>query len=108
MGLCWDRLDGAVMLRVRLTPRARKAGLGDVVTLDDGETWLAVTVSAPPEKGKANEALEKLLAKNLKHPRSAIGIAHGATSRRKRIRIEGDPQEIEERLATLIEGRAPT
>ena len=99
---CWDRADGGVLLRVRLTPNARRAGISEVVTLDDGLCWLAVSVTAVPEKGKANDALTKLLAKSLKRPRSAIEIARGTTSRMKRIRIEGDPGEIEASLERVI------
>ncbi len=50
---------------------------------------LLVAVSEPPEKGKANEAILKTLAKALGAPKSHLSIASGETQRDKRIRIEG-------------------
>ena len=49
---------------------------------------LKVAVSAPPEGGKANEALRKYLAKRLKVSRSRIQIISGQTSRQKEVLIE--------------------
>lgn len=46
-------------------------------------------VAAPPEKGKANEALVKALAKLLCLDRRRVSVVVGATSPLKTVRIEG-------------------
>jgi uncharacterized protein (TIGR00251 family) len=50
---------------------------------------LKVQIAAPPERGKANEALLDLLAKNLKVPQQQLRLLRGATSRDKVIEILG-------------------
>ncbi|WP_457678072.1 DUF167 domain-containing protein [Thermovibrio sp.] len=63
------------------------------------EGRLKVKVTAPPEKGKANEALIELLSKRLKVPKRSISIVSGQTSRVKRVFIEGiDFATLQERL----------
>jgi uncharacterized protein YggU (UPF0235/DUF167 family) len=44
---------------------------------------------APPERGKANRALQEFLAEQLDVSPSAVDILSGHTSRRKRVRVEG-------------------
>jgi uncharacterized protein YggU (UPF0235/DUF167 family) len=63
---------------------------------------LRVEVTAPPEKGKANEAVRVLLARLLGVPRDAVEIAAGAGSRDKAVLVEGlAPADARERLAAL-------
>ncbi len=50
---------------------------------------LRVRVSAPPEKGKANEAVIRLLAELLEVQPSRIRVARGAASRDKLLEVEG-------------------
>lgn len=50
---------------------------------------LKVAVTAPPEGGKANDAVIKLLAGKLKVSKSSIRIISGHTSRRKIVHIDG-------------------
>jgi uncharacterized protein YggU (UPF0235/DUF167 family) len=55
---------------------------------------------APPEKGRANEALIKLLAGGLDVPRSRIAVVGGQTARRKIVEVDGlDLPEIDRRLS---------
>lgn len=56
----------------------------------DGNARLRVTVTAVPEKGKANKALVKLLAKKLRLPKSVIQIIAGHHARDKTLLITGD------------------
>ena len=66
-----------------------------------GDAWLAVKVTAPPDGGRANEAVLKLLAKALGVPASACRLAAGATSRWKRVHVLGDPEALASRAAVL-------
>jgi hypothetical protein len=59
---------------------------------------LKVRVKAPPEKGKANAAVEALLASTLDVGKSAVEVVTGHTSSRKVIRIEGLSREAVCRL----------
>lgn len=61
---------------------------------------LKVAVSAPPDKGKANDAIIALLSQVLQLPKSNISLVSGATSRQKKFLIEGiDGDTLLERLA---------
>ena len=50
---------------------------------------LKVRVCAPPEKGKANAAVEAMVARALNVPASYVGIVSGASSQHKIIEIRG-------------------
>jgi uncharacterized protein len=82
-------------LRLRVVPGARKPGL--VGRYGDG--W-KVRVSAPPERGAANEAVLELLAGLLGVPAGAVRLVSGRASRDKIVIVEGlSPDETEARLA---------
>ena len=82
-------------LTVRVQPSASRERIAGMM---DGA--LKVAVSAPPEKGKANRAVEKLLAKTLGLPASAVRVVAGETSRRKTVRCDGiAPETLSERIA---------
>lgn len=56
---------------------------------------LKMRVSAPPEKGKANRAVQKLIAGKLGIPLNSIEIISGATSPHKVVEIIGiDKEEV--------------
>jgi uncharacterized protein (TIGR00251 family) len=83
-----------VRIRVTVSPGARR---GEVVGRH-GEGWRA-RVAAPPERGRANEALCELLAEALDVPRRSLRVVAGHTARRKVIEIDGlGAAEIERRL----------
>jgi uncharacterized protein (TIGR00251 family) len=64
---------------------------------------LKIRITTPPEKGKANEAVVELLAKNLKVPKSSIKIVSGHTSRIKKILIVGvDFALLQEKLGVKV------
>ena len=63
---------------VRVTPGART----EAISVDDiGQ--IVIKVTAPPENGKANAAVQKLLAKSLGIAKSRVQLMRGATSRNK-------------------------
>ncbi|MFQ6100675.1 MAG: DUF167 domain-containing protein [Anaerolineae bacterium] len=70
--------------QVRVLPRGRR----DAVVGLHGDA-LKVRLVAPPERGKANRALQKFLAERLGVSASAVEILSGHTSRRKRVRVKG-------------------
>ena len=88
-------------LFVRLTARAARDEIGGVETTADGRSHLAVRVRAIPDKGKANAALERLIAEALGMPRSAVRLSADATQRLKMLRIDGDAATVAERLRGL-------
>jgi uncharacterized protein (TIGR00251 family) len=83
-------------LRLRVTPgAARPAVVGRL-----GDAW-KLRVAAPPEHGRANEAVVDLLAETLDVPRANVRLVSGGSSRNKIVELTGlEPDEIERRLAT--------
>jgi len=89
------RLSGEVLVvAVRLTPKAAQDRIEGIATLADGRAVLRARVRAAPEKGKANAALEVLLAKALGVPKSAVSVIAGGTSRLKSVRVAGSPDSL--------------
>jgi uncharacterized protein YggU (UPF0235/DUF167 family) len=88
------------MLPVRLTPKSARDEIVGIETFG-GETVLRARVRALPEEGRANQALERLVARWLKLPPSSVSVAQGGKSRMKQVLVEGDPEAI----VRLIEGR---
>lgn len=90
--------SGHLRLTVRLTPKGGSDRIDGTELDADGEAQLKVRVSAVPEDGKANKALVALLARTLRLPKSAITILSGETSRKKILRIDGDPEDLAQKL----------
>ena len=81
-------------LMIRATPNAARDAIDGPGTDAAGRAFLKVRVRAVPEDGKANAAVEKLLAKALGLPKSAVKVVTGATSRLKGLDIAcGDDSE---------------
>ena len=75
-------------LRVRLTPSGGADRI-DGVASDDKGPYLKARVRAAPEDGKANAALEALIAKALGMAKGKVSVARGGTSRMKTLEIDG-------------------
>jgi uncharacterized protein (TIGR00251 family) len=74
-----------ITLKIYLQPKSSKNEI--IGPYRDG---IKVKVTAPPVRGKANEALIKFLAKEFKISASSIEILKGHNSREKIIRIGGN------------------
>lgn len=96
--------DDCVVLTVRLQPAAAAERILGIVEDAAGDSMLKVAVTAPPEKGKANAALVKLLSKRWKIPKSEISIIKGVTERRKTVHIAVSPDRLRSQLNTHFEG----
>ncbi len=93
-----------VLVSVRLSPGASADRIEGIYRASDGSASLKVRVRALPEKGKANKALIKLLAKTLRLAQAGFSIASGATHRNKSVLIggSGSDEETIGRLNELI------
>jgi uncharacterized protein len=85
----------SVRFTVRVTPRSSRdsieAGAGGVLSL---------RVTAPPDDGKANAAVCRLIADALGVPKSAVSVVRGHTARTKQLEVDGaTPADVERLLA---------
>jgi len=94
--------SNGVLLGVRLTPKAARDGVTGVENDADGTPLLCARVRALPEKGKANTALEALLADWLGVPKSSVEVISGGKSRLKRVLLSGDRHSLRQRLIERI------
>ncbi len=81
-----------------MIPNASGDRIDGIVPRDGAETALKIRVSAPPDRGKANAAVEKLLAKCWEVPRASLSIVAGEKARNKTLLVAGEPQDIKDQL----------
>jgi uncharacterized protein (TIGR00251 family) len=86
------------ILRVHVVPNAK---VDSVVGMHGGA--IKIKLRAPAVEGKANTALVRFLAEQVKLPRHSIVLERGHRSRDKLIRVEGLNQEDVRRF--LLENR---
>jgi uncharacterized protein len=77
-------VPGAIFA-VRVTPGARRTGL------DLAGQVIRISVTAPPEDGRATDAARAALAKALGVAKTRLVLIRGATSRDKLFRLEDQP-----------------
>ena len=83
-------------LRVRVSPGGSRAA----VLGRQGDAW-KVRVTEAPERGRANEAVLRLLAATLALPRASVTLVSGHGGREKIVELTGmGPALIERRLAS--------
>lgn len=99
------RTSTGIMLPVRLTPKSSR---DEIIGIEDFGGWAVVKarVRALPEQGRANDALERLIAGWLKVPPSSVKVAQGGKSRTKQVMIEGDAEMLSRLIATCLAGLA--
>ena len=73
---------------MRLTPKGGRDAIEGWTKGPDGKRYLKARVSAPPEDGKANDALVRLIAKALDIGKTRVRIVSGGASRMKIIEAE--------------------
>jgi uncharacterized protein (TIGR00251 family) len=81
---------------VRVKPRARRDELAG-----ERDGALLVRVRAPPVEGRANDAVRKLLAKELGIAAGRVSVVRGASSRDKIVDIEGMEAEAVRRALSI-------
>lgn len=86
------------VLPVKAHPGAKKSGI-----TGEHAGALKVSVTQAPEKGKANEAIIKLLANELRLKKAQITLASGATSTSKQFVIaDADIDSIRATLQAIL------
>ena len=94
--------DGTVTLSVHAQP-----GAGRSAVVGRHGDALKVRVAAPPEGGRANEVLARLLAETLGVPAANVALVSGDKSRNKRFRVTGvDAAELPRILERAIDAGA--
>lgn len=93
-------VDGGLAVRVRLTPKSSRDEIVGTEATADGMA-LKARVRAVPEDGRANAALEALVAAWLGVAKGTVAVTGGTKSRVKRVTVTGDPQA----LAALVAAR---
>lgn len=93
-----EERNGDLILRVRASPGAAR---DRVLGVHGGA--LKVSVRAPPEGGKANAAVARLLAAGLGLRAGQLRLVRGKSSRDKSFLLDGvSRQELAARLRTLL------
>jgi uncharacterized protein YggU (UPF0235/DUF167 family) len=94
-------VEDGVTVAVRLTPKAKTSEVNGLIDRPDGAA-LKVSVTAAPERNKANAALLALLAKTWHVPKTSLRVVGGQTDRNKLIHVAGDPEGLRKTLNQWI------
>lgn len=94
-------LVDSVKIRLRVAPSAKKALVKGVHA-----GALKLSVSEPPEKGKANSGVQKLIAKALNIPARDVEIIAGLSSQDKVVLLSNiDAATLTSRLLEYLTGK---
>ncbi len=90
---------GGVVIRVHVQPKSRRE---QILGMHGDRIKLAVT--EPPDKGKANEAVVRLIAAELHLAGSCVKLLRGSTSRQKDLLVpELSVEDVRRLLAAAIQ-----
>jgi uncharacterized protein (TIGR00251 family) len=88
-----------VLLRLSVSP-----GAGRSAVVGRHGDALKVRVGAPPERGRANEAVVELVARTVGAKPKDVTLVSGETSRQKRVSVRGvDADDLRRRLDDAID-----
>ena len=92
---CLRSTNDGVEITVKVVPNASRDRI--VGPLGDA---LKIQVAAPPERGRANAAVERLLAKALGVKQKDVSVARGMSNPRKVVLVAGvSIERIQDRLS---------
>lgn len=94
--------DG-ICIDIRLTPKASASKIIGVRPNSGEGQVLVVSVTAVPEKGKANAALLKMLAKRWGIPKTSLSIRSGNKDRHKTVFVNSVDADVLVRIQQSIE-----
>jgi uncharacterized protein YggU (UPF0235/DUF167 family) len=92
----WRAAPGGIQIAVRVTPRGGRDAFAAGTA-----AHFAARLAAAPVEGAANTALIALVARAFGVAKRDVALISGQTSRLKRLQLNGDPQVLAERAASL-------
>ncbi|MBA2607805.1 MAG: YggU family protein [Actinobacteria bacterium] len=93
--------DGTAVVRLHVQP-----GAGKTAVVGRHGDAIKVRVAAPPEGGRANDAVVALVAQTFDVKLASVSLVSGQTSRAKRVQIDGVAEAEVERLLELAMAHA--
>jgi uncharacterized protein YggU (UPF0235/DUF167 family) len=97
----WRVGKGCVIVRVRVKTKSSLEAIDGITPTAEGPAFSA-RVRAIPAEGEANAALERLVAKWLDVPKSAVRVTQGPKSRVKSLTVHGETDCLEQRLSAKL------
>ena len=101
----WRITGDGVALRVRLTPKSSRDAVAGIEETAAGPA-IKARVTAIPQNGAANTALETLIAQWLEVPKRAVRLISGGKSRIKTVAIDGASARLVDDLITRTQSGA--
>jgi uncharacterized protein len=101
MSAPWRTTKDGLELRVRLTPKSSRDAIEGIEETADGLA-LKARVTAIPEDGKANAALERLIADWLHLPKRSVAVTSGPKSRIKTLTLTGDAAALSANITATL------
>ena len=105
--LPFRKANDSIVATIRLTPRARQNRITGLRHLEDGAPVIKAYVTAPPDKGKANKALLKLLSNIWGVGTRSLSLMEGGRDRYKSVLIIGEANLLMPKLAAWLETIKP-
>ncbi|MBF0449717.1 MAG: YggU family protein [Candidatus Magnetomorum sp.] len=87
----------SVDIQLTIQPRSSENKIVGVM-----DARLKLKIKAPPVDGAANKMCIQFLSKSLHIPKSHIEIISGESSRKKQVRIMGDPTELKNFFKSFV------
>jgi hypothetical protein len=91
------KIHNGIKFQIKLIPNSSRC---EILGISEG--ILKIKIDAPPIEGRANEKIIKFLSEILRIPKSKISIISGEKSKTKLIFVEGNPEEIEEKIKNIL------
>jgi len=97
----WQIAKEQLILRLRVMPNAQSDKIDGLIPTQEGEVFRA-RLNAPAREGRANVALEVLVARCFGVPKCNVTLVGGQKSRIKRVAISGDLKKLKLRAGKLL------
>lgn len=97
----WQIAKNQLLVRLRVTPNARHDEIDGMVPTQEGTAFRA-RLNAPAREGRANAALEGLVARCFGVPKCNVTLVGGQKSRVKRVAVTGDLEKLKQRATEIL------